>query len=489
MSVLAASSLVSSSNTRRSLCSRCGPLLLAAALVVGCTRGPGAGVREPGADAGPDIPKGADSGTSPTTDRQAFCEGSGPLVLVGDQGGVATERCAGDLAQVTFRFALCSCDPIGTAGRLSTDAFDHTAGPYDPSSAISAGAVGANGALRAVGPLAISGPLQIGSGGAQLMADGRVRGDLRCEGDITHVLELRVDGDAEVDGSLYGSGALQVDGTLTQPAGAGQSSLGGKIGARAVGPVAVLPPCDCAAERLLDVAQMVRNYAQSNDNSAAGFERDALRGVLGDRRLPLPCGRLYLSGIDGGGSVTLQVSGRTALFVGGSINLAGGLRVELGGPAAELDLFVEQGAQVAGGLALGDGKAPSAVRLYVGGDGSLDLASAARIGGNVYAPRAAVHLAAGVEVFGSLFAGSLHTAGDVTVHYDLAVLKAGEDCSPPGAGAQGDGGSTPPKTGCESCRDCGNQACIEGVCGSCRTDADCCAPLRCAAGQCIAPIL
>jgi hypothetical protein len=39
-------------------------------------------------------------------------------------------------------------------------------------------------------------------------------------------------------------------------------------------------------------------------------------------------------------------------------------------------------------------------------------------------------------------------------------------------------------TQCTTCRDCNNQACVYGVCGSCQTDSDCCAPLVCSFGTC-----
>jgi hypothetical protein len=41
---------------------------------------------------------------------------------------------------------------------------------------------------------------------------------------------------------------------------------------------------------------------------------------------------------------------------------------------------------------------------------------------------------------------------------------------------------------CGTCKDCGNQACVNGTCGSCTTNADCCAPLICQGGTCV-PLL
>ena len=40
---------------------------------------------------------------------------------------------------------------------------------------------------------------------------------------------------------------------------------------------------------------------------------------------------------------------------------------------------------------------------------------------------------------------------------------------------------------CLSCLDCLNQACIDGECGSCLSDSDCCAPWRCFARTCFPP--
>jgi hypothetical protein len=51
-------------------------------------------------------------------------------------------------------------------------------------------------------------------------------------------------------------------------------------------------------------------------------------------------------------------------------------------------------------------------------------------------------------------------------------------------------GGVPTMSGCNTCLDCNGQACNAGVCGSCKTSADCCAGLNCdpQTGQCVAPI-
>jgi hypothetical protein len=72
-----------------------------------------------------------------------------------------------------------------------------------------------------------------------------------------------------------------------------------------------------------------------------------------------------------------------------------------------------------------------------------------------------------------VYAGHFNGTSEVQIHYDRQVLAVG--CNTP-----------PPATGCTSCRDCGNQACINGACGPCTTNAQCCAPLLCdrASGRC-----
>lgn len=412
-----------------------------------------------------------------------YCAGNGPPVIVTDTGAAQQSRCTGEIAQVAFRFALCTCEPFSSIGELSTDAFDHKEGPYDAQKAGGGAAAGFNGALNTTGPARIGGPLQIGDGGATLLGETSVGGALQCRGDVKHWLGLDIAADAAVDGNVSGTGTLKVAGTLTQPAGKTVSSLLQQVGKKAQAPLTIAAPCDCAPEHLLDVAKLVATYAQANDNAAAHFDAAALDGFLAEKTLDVPCGRLYLRKIAGSGTTTLRVTGRAALFVGGDVSIAGGLAVELATPQAELDLFIEGGFASVGALNLGDGTAPSRVRIYIGGSQRIDLTGASTLGGNLYAPRAELNVAGSLEVFGSLFVRKLSTAGGTSVHYDRAVLDAGSDCPPPAGGGSGKGPS------CASCRDCGNQACVASRWGACTQDSDCCAPLRCAQGTCVAPIL
>ena len=81
-----------------------------------------------------------------------------------------------------------------------------------------------------------------------------------------------------------------------------------------------------------------------------------------------------------------------------------------------------------------------------------------------------------MNLHGSLFAQNIITGGDLDVHYDRSILRAGDDCP-----------DEPTPTACRRCGTCrASQGCVGGSCGACRTDADCCEPLVCATatGRC-----
>jgi hypothetical protein len=128
---------------------------------------------------------------------------------------------------------------------------------------------------------------------------------------------------------------------------------------------------------------------------------------------------------------------------------------------------------VSGQASFGDPERPAAVRIYTGTSAPITVSGGGTFVGNLYAPRAPVTLTGEAEVFGSIFAGSVTATGDATVHYDRAILEAGDGCE------------LPPPTMCGGCGECtGGEACIEGMCAACQDDGDCCAPLVCSDGVC-----
>ena len=121
----------------------------------------------------------------------------------------------------------------------------------------------------------------------------------------------------------------------------------------------------------------------------------------------------------------------------------------------------------------------------MGSPNGLRLSAGARIGGNLYAANGPVTWSAGADLYGALYAGDFAASASTVIHYDRAVLGTGVSCAAPPSSTP-DAGAP----GCGSCQDCGNQACINGTCGMCRTSSDCCAPLVCGPnGTCLANLI
>jgi hypothetical protein len=278
-------------------------------------------------------------------------------------------------------------------------------------------------------------------------------------------------------------------------------------------PVDVALPCDCGADVRVPVGDIVAAAATDNDNDVIGLDPDALQSPGEDLRLELPCGSYYLSAVQSADAITVVATGRTALYVDGDVT--GGAPITFSvAPGGELDLFIAGDFSSSGTVTLGSPAYPALMRVYLGSPNGVTLSSEIEVGAFLYAAEGGVHSSGDIEVFGGVFAGEYTASGDTTVHYDGAVLSAGESCPPPGGvvvdtdggtiapggdggvvdGADGgavppdDGGMTPvdpPPESCDSCNDCGNQACIDGECGSCVTTSDCCAPLLCLDGTCL----
>ncbi len=404
-----------------------------------------------------------DAGVTPDD----YCAGSGPPLLVGDG---TTRECGGQVAQRTFRYGLCVCEDFAASHTLTTDAFDSAQGPYTPGGA--GGSVGTNGRFAANAAITIGGSLFVAdpggvqSGPAAIQIGRRLfdHGPVAADGDLT------VGGDAVVGGALRARN-LTVGGTLTLPD-ASAIDVAENTDAPTIveAPVSVAPPCECD-DGLVDIAAYVERHRAANDNAAIDLSTDALANVAAPTELRLPCGRYFLDRVGGQAPITIVPEGRAAIFVAGDLAPSNTFAVQLE-PGAELDLFVGGNVVASTRLELGDADHAARVRLYIGGSGTIQLDDGAALGGNVYAPRADLSSAGAVEVFGALFVRRVATSDRLDIHYDRAVLAAGDDCPEP-APAE-----------CVTCTDCLNQACNAGICGGCSTDADCCSPLRCVSGRC-----
>lgn len=383
--------------------------------------------------------------------------------------------CAGRIAQSAFRWSTCVCRDIRVNDRLMTDGFDSTRGPYQ-SGGLGAG-VGLNGSVASSGVLDVGGTLWSASdGGVALGPITIVKQQLRSGGPLSVRGSLWVGADGLVAGDVWTNGTVVISGTLVLAPGA---STTGNIAYRALARDAVRVPsvCDCAWDQVVPVATVVAAARPpGNDNAAVGLDAALLSGPGAPRRIDFPCGRYYLTSINVSEPLVLHTTGNTAIFVDGDVIARGALTLSVD-PGYELDVFVAGSLRVVGRFAVGSPQSPALTRMYLGGSVPLTLSNTTTLAGSLYAPNAPVTAAAPTEIFGSLNVGDLAISAAVQLHYDRQMSKAGDWCSAsvPDAGA----------ASCQSCMDCGNQACIGGRCASCQMSEDCCPPLVCAQGRCV----
>lgn len=422
---------------------------------------------------------GNDSGTGGGNDDgglSAYCSGKGPPIVVGDTNS-GTARCSGQIAASAFRYGMCLCQGLSASAAITTDAFDST--KPGAQTLGTGGSVGMNQNLNA-GLMTVGGTLQI-TGGANVRElvvnyDTLISDTLSADTRADLRRNAQIGGDVKCNGA---AGSLKVAGNLTYPSTRTLTAVSPVIGSTTRAAVTVATPCDCTTP--FNIASYVQQRQTSNDNAAIGLNADQLANFSGDQTLNLNCGRFYLNRIGGAGKINLNVSGRTALFIGGDVNLTGTFTVTLGA-SGELDLFINGGLTSSAPLNFGNKDAPARVRLYMGGSRNINLSAGSVLGGNLYAPESALVTGGSLEVFGAIFVRSFNPSAEVKIHHDIAILNAADDCNP----TTGGGGTTPPPVSqCKACQDCGGQACKAGACGGCTSSADCCPLLVCRNQKCV----
>lgn len=446
----------------------------------------------------------------------------GSVVVVGGNG-----TCAGELAEESFRFAICACDTIEVQSTISLDGFDSRLGPYGaalPGGGVNInddGQLGINGALTMDGKLEVRGSAFIGGGGVTLGPRSQISRNLYAAGPAVQPnSSSTIERNAFIDGDV--SGRFDIMGDLHVPtsatvSGSTQQGLGGRLVREAIPHRA---PCACGATEILDVGALTGFGRTHNDN--------AVRRVLtattwasgtGPQSIALPCGRYYLTRIQHPGTLNIRAEGRVVLFVDGDMTIGGGFDLSLG-PDAEVDLFIAGNLSVQASASFGSAARPAMVRTYVGGTGDIQLNASSTFGGNLYAPRSRVVFGASASLHGALVARRAEFSGSASVHFDRAIRSAGQSCQPAtDGGTPADGGTqaadsgtpaddggpadagtpatdagTPTDSGisaadsgvvmCSGCGQCGTGACVNGQCGPCQNDLDCCAPNVCLNGQC-----
>ena len=421
--------------------------------------------------------KGSCATAVPVGPGPATCAGGGPPIAVAaSQGG-----CLGLLAQTTFRWGLCSCKNVSVSDKLLVDAYDSRLGLYHPGGL--GGGVGANGGYETSAAAEIWGALWCAADtGVDTKAPNTIKQELRVGGPLHSSDRFDVGQDAYVDGDVSTSASITIGKTLFVPA-AATVSANVSDATLTRGPVSVTPPCDCQPQQLVPIADIVAAHRPPNNDDATINLDPAVFATRGSaRRLDLPCGNYYLTAISQSDPLTIVAHGRTALYIDGDVHGSDALTFALD-PDAELDVFIAGTIDASAGLTIGSPSYPALSRTYVGSTNGLRLSAGARIGGNLYAAYGPVTWSADADLYGALYAGDFAASASTVIHYDRAVLGSGASCSAPPAPDAG-------APGCGSCKDCGNQACINGACGACRTSADCCAPLVCLVdGTCGANII
>jgi hypothetical protein len=236
------------------------------------------------------------------------------------------------------------------------------------------------------------------------------------------------------------------------------------------------------------------HVSPNNDNAAIGLKEDVLASPGAPTRLDLPCGSYYLSAIRPSVPVTIWAHGHTALYIGQDVSSQDDIAFGVD-PTGSFDVFIAGRLNTSSKLTIGSPNYPALMRTYDGSTSGVSFSSEANLAGEFYAGYGLVNWSAGTDAFGSVFAGNFNASAATRIHYDLAVLQQGNTCPTGGGGGSGDGGSSGGGdagsgggTACTTCVDCLNQACNAGHCGNCASSADCCSPLICSGGTCMAAL-
>ena len=406
---------------------------------------------------------------SPSSD---VCSGKGPIVTIpATTVSGAYQTCTGRIAESHFSNALCTCENANVAGYLRSRAFDSKKG----TSVDLGGSVGINQTCVTAGFADVGGAFSIaGSDSLSFAGYLKTGGDLRVAG------KTMVPGYTEVGRDLWIASGYTDLGPLTvhrdlhgsSPIMAIPLTVEGK---KIPSGVTIAPPCPCEAKDIINVDGLVAEAKTNNDDAKYTIDPSMLNVLIGNIEVTLPCGKIYFEQIGGIGNVIVNVTGRVAVFVGGSVANTGNLEFRLAA-GAEIDLFISGDLAVTGRALFGERDRPAASRIYVGGSGNVFLTGYTEFVGNLYAPHSLVQGIGFENVYGSIFADMFVSPGFANFVYDAAIMTVGDTCDTP----------LPPPNTCSQCGTCtGGTACVNGKCGACASDADCCSQLICSNGKCV----
>ncbi|HMY16867.1 MAG TPA: hypothetical protein PKA58_11155 [Polyangium sp.] len=392
-----------------------------------------------------------------------FCAGNGVIPIPG------TNDCTSDIGKKVFLFAMCSCTSITSQNTINTDSVDAA----KPGMPLAGGSVGVNGNYTCSAPNDIQGALIVG-GAFSAMNTHNVVQNMTIATTSLVGAPATAKSDAYLGAEVTGPPKnLTISGKMYTPLTSNVNQVNG-LGGFSITPVNVAPPCDCTEQ--VDIAGIVDAFKGTNDNLTNMILTDALTTMPNyPKDITIPCGRYFFDGIEVNNPVTLHLTGRTVIAIGGNINVSGPLNIELA-EGAELDMFVTGTVFLNNLASIGSKTSPKSTRIYIAGN-DVTMTGQLTLSANFYLPNAVFNITNDLEMWGALFAKQISSSGKVKVHYDEGILKI--------PGCQG---------GDEPCKDCGdcvnpNPSCgADGTCGPCTKNEECCAPLICnAIGECVPP--
>lgn len=351
-----------------------------------------------------------------------------------------------------FQNALCVCDDLADVGTLDIYASEKTGKP---------GTLGVNGFFHTAAFGQVQGSVNAWGGMHSLSPNFEIDGRLHVAQHLDVGGRLLVKGNLDVGGNLGSLGPLGFVDVGGKAGVAGSLNtfgpLGVKLNAKSSGPYTPSPkPCDCDPGKALDVKAEVAKAKTQNDNAKAGLPANPIN-FIGKNKLVFNTGRYYLSRMSAIGTTQILVNGAVSLYVDDSMNQVGFRQFTLT-PGSTFDLYVAGNVSSVGHMVYGDKHQPSAFRLYIGGGGEtlLDLLTnppPIQVGlnaiyGSIYAPNVTLRYVGGTTIVGSLFVKSLHSVGNLALHFDQPDSGGdGQKCTPPpspgsGGGSGGSGGGS-----------------------------------------------
>jgi hypothetical protein len=308
-----------------------------------------------------------------------------------------------------------------------------------------------------------------------MSAEFAVTGDLRTTG----VPGLAIGGQVGVGQSLHVANQLDLLDVLAvgldafvgsfagdQPATIGRNLYTPNCGSKPAGvnvkgscvpgAITVDQPCRCGDADLVKIQALVTHYSDpaNNDNAAIGLDPAVYASPAAAARLELPCGYYYLTAINGASERVIGVHGRTAIFIGGSVDASAAITFTLTA-GATLDVFVAGSVNATGEFHSGTPAYPAQSRFWVNGNVSMSANSI--LNGLFYCPKGTFTATSDLVMYGSIFANNYDGQSSTTIHFDRAAAQAGRECP-----------ATPPPSACGS---------VFGQ--ACTVDTNCCQPLSC----------